>query len=198
MTPLMKPTAAPTTSTASTARRPRSLPLAPLRTNIDRMTADSVSPPSTDRSIDPIRIMNVAPMPRTSGIMAERPIRTKLPKVRKLGLMKVIMMHRSTSTRTGAHDAARQRRARGIFRLSGWVAGLLRMFTMADWARLIVCAGKRTDAKPHGRSSTLRPDGRDGVRRAPCGARPRRHFVSIESVRWRGPRCPSSRSAVPP
>ena len=45
MTPLAKPTPAPTSSTTSTASMPRSLPFAPFRTSIDRMTAPRVSTP---------------------------------------------------------------------------------------------------------------------------------------------------------
>jgi hypothetical protein len=56
--------------------------------------------------------MKVAPMPRTSGIIADWLIRTKLPNVKKLGLMVVMITHRRTRTMTGAHEATRQRRAR--------------------------------------------------------------------------------------
>ena len=63
-------------------------------------------------------MMKVAPRPRTSGIIAAWLMRTKLPKVRKFGLMKVMMTQSSTSTTTGAQEASRQRRF-----LTGVVAG---------------------------------------------------------------------------
>ena len=84
--------------------------MAPLSTSIDRITADSVSTPSTERSIEPIRMMKVAPRPSTSGIIAAWVMRTKLPKVRKFGLIAAMMAQSRTSTTTGAHEARRQRR----------------------------------------------------------------------------------------
>ena len=131
MTPLMKPTPAPTARTTSIATRPRSLPLAPFSTSIDRITAESVSTPSTERSIDPIRMMKVAPIPSTNGIIAAWLMRTKLPKLRKFGLMMLMITHSRTSTTTGAHDARRKRRGlAGMMSASAEVAGVRRVFTM--------------------------------------------------------------------
>ena len=70
MTPFAKPTSAPTASTMTIAATPRLLSFVSLSTVIDRMTAHSVRTPSTDRSIDPIRMMKVSPMPNTRGIAA--------------------------------------------------------------------------------------------------------------------------------
>ena len=110
MTPFTSPTKAPTASTRSTATMPRSLSFIPLSTVIDRITAARVSTPSTDRSIEPIRMMKVSPMPRTSGIAASWLIRTKFPKLRKFRLMEATMTHSRTRTIAGAHAATRQRR----------------------------------------------------------------------------------------
>src|SRR5437868_2536508 len=63
--------------------------------------------------MDPIRMMKVAPRPRTSGIIAAWLIRTKLPKVRKLGLIAVMIAQSRMKTIKGAQDARRQRR--GLF-----------------------------------------------------------------------------------
>ena len=112
ITPLRKPMAAPTASTIGMPSRPRSLPLAPLSTITLRITAPSASTPSTDRSIEPIRMMNVAPSPSTSGIVAAWAIRTKLERLRKLGLIAAIRMQSATSTATGAQGARRTRRRR--------------------------------------------------------------------------------------
>ena len=56
-----------------------------------------------------MRMMNVAPSPSTSGIIAAWAMRTKLPKLRKFGLIAAMTAQSSTSTMTGAHEARRQR-----------------------------------------------------------------------------------------
>ena len=108
MVPLRNPTKAPTASTNGSAKRPRSLPLAPLRTSIERMTAASVSPPSIERSIEPMMMMKVTPRPSTSGIIAAWLIRTTLPKVMKFGLIAVMTPQSSTRTMTGAQVTSRR------------------------------------------------------------------------------------------
>ena len=75
------------------------------------MTAAEVSTPSTERSIEPIRMMKVAPIPSTSGIIAAWLILTALPKLRKFGLIAATMAQSATSTASGAQAASRQRRA---------------------------------------------------------------------------------------
>ena len=84
---------------------------APFSTSIERITAAEVSTPSTERSIEPIRMMKVAPIPSTSGIIAVWLIRTALPKERKFGLITAMMAQSATSTASGAQAASRQRRA---------------------------------------------------------------------------------------
>ena len=121
-TPLTNPTAAPTRSTSNTARMPRLLEFAPLRTSIDRMTALSARMPSTERSIEPINMMNVAPTPRTSGIIADCAIRTKFPALRKFGLINVMSAHNRTSTTTGAQVAKRHRIWRGEGRMRAFAS----------------------------------------------------------------------------
>ena len=86
------------------------MPFAPFSTSIDRITAAEVSTPSTERSIEPIRMMKVAPIPSTSGIIAVWLIRTALPKLRKFGLITAMMAQSATSTASGAQAASRQRR----------------------------------------------------------------------------------------
>ncbi len=89
---------------------PRSLPLAPFMTIRLRITAPRARTPSTERSIEPIRMTKVAPSPRTSGIIAAWQMRTKLEKLRKLGLIAAMMAHSTTSTTTGAQGPRRSRR----------------------------------------------------------------------------------------
>ena len=60
-------------------------------------TAAEVSTPSTLRSIDPIRMMKVAPIPSTSGIIAVWLMRTALPKERKFGLIAAMMAQSATA-----------------------------------------------------------------------------------------------------
>ena len=84
--------------------------MAPFRTRRLKLTAPSVSTPSTERSIEPIRMTKVAPRPSTSGIIADWATRTKLPKVRKFGLMAVTTAQSATRTSTGAQGARRKRR----------------------------------------------------------------------------------------
>jgi hypothetical protein len=107
-TPLKKPTPAPRRRTPGMASIPKSLALAPLSTSIDRMTAASVNTPSTDRSIDPMSTMNVSPRPSTSGIMAAWLTRTRLPKVKKLGLTSAMKAQSAARTASGAHAAYRR------------------------------------------------------------------------------------------
>ena len=57
-------------------------------------------------------MMKVSPRPSTSGIIAVCVMRTKLPTLRKLGLKPEMIAQSRISTRTGAQDAARQRRLR--------------------------------------------------------------------------------------
>ena len=52
-------------------------------------------------------MMKVAPSPSTSGIIAAWLMRTKLPKVRKFGLMTAMIAQSRMSTMTGAQDASR-------------------------------------------------------------------------------------------
>ncbi len=85
--------------------------LAPFSTSMERITAAEVSTPSTERSIEPMRMMKVAPIPSTSGIIADWLIRTALPKERKFGLITAMMAQSATSTASGAQAALRQRRA---------------------------------------------------------------------------------------
>ena len=83
---------------------------APFITSIESTTAAEVSTPSTERSIEPMRMMKVAPIPSTSGIIADWLIRTALPKERKLGLMSAMPAQSASSTASGAQAASRQRR----------------------------------------------------------------------------------------
>ena len=53
-------------------------------------------------------------MPSTSGIMADWLIRTMLPKLRKFGLITLMIAQSSNRTITGAQDAIRKRRSLGL------------------------------------------------------------------------------------
>ncbi|MGA7268102.1 MAG: hypothetical protein WBX21_10105 [Aestuariivirga sp.] len=78
-------------------------------------------------------MMKVAPIPSTSGIMADWLIRTMLPKLRKFGLMTLMIAQSSSRTITGAQDAMRQRRSLGL-RVSvgeGTVVELFRVWTLS-------------------------------------------------------------------
>ena len=66
------------------------------------MTAQSATIPSTDRSIDPIKITKVAPMTRTNGIAAALATLIALDTDRKFGLNAEITRHSKTKTPMGA------------------------------------------------------------------------------------------------
>jgi hypothetical protein len=85
-------------------------------------------------------------MPKTSGIIADWLILTKLPNVKKLGLIAVIRMQRRKRTIRGAQEAKRQRLAReGCGMVADSVAIVLKVLSLADrnnYPRLIEsCAG---------------------------------------------------------
>ncbi len=101
--PLRKPMKPPSSTAIGTAARPRSRPEISLATSRLVHTAVRATIPSTERSIDPMRMTNVAPMHRTMGIEAELRIRMMLLTVRKLPLNSEIRMKRPTSTASGAH-----------------------------------------------------------------------------------------------
>ena len=100
--PFTKPSTAPSASTSNTPSRPKSLSFAPFSTTSDRITAPKATTPSMDRSMLPMMITKVTPSPRMSGIAAELATRTRLRTERKFGLMRPMMTHSATSTRSGA------------------------------------------------------------------------------------------------
>ena len=139
----------------------------------------SVRMPSTERSIEPIRMMKVAPMPSTSGIIAAWLIRTELPSDRKFGLIAAMMTQSATSTASGA-QARKRRQRRARMRLPA--AELLR--------RVGICLDR------HRRNLPPSAPHRSG--RAASGRAPVARVSCTGSARWRGPRCRPSRAAAPP
>jgi hypothetical protein len=68
--------------------------------------------------------------------MADWLIRTMLPKLRKFGLMKLMIAQSNSRTITGAHDAMRQRRSLGFPAAGGeeTVVELFRVWTLSGSA----------------------------------------------------------------
>ncbi len=108
--PLAKPSKPPTATATGTDHRPMAAVVTSLATSMAAITAVTATTPSTDRSIDPIRMTKVMPMQRISGIAALLARRTKLPIEKKLELKSPIRMHSAISTATGAQ--VRQRASR--------------------------------------------------------------------------------------
>ena len=166
---------------------PKSLPFAPFSTSIDRMTAASVSTPSTERSIEPIRMMKVAPRPRTSGIIAAWLMRTKLPKVRKFGLIAAMMRAQQHE-----HD---HRRPRGDAPAADALDRLARRPAPGSRSSVPEPSPRRTPSivtrqrprQPRRGAARAERRGRAQPARAACAS-------CTGSGRWRGPRCRSSRA----
>ncbi len=102
MKPFNSPIAPPMTMATGTDSGPIATPVKSLATSIEAATAQMAMTPSAERSIDPIRMMKVAPMQMTSGIAAVFIMRTMLLRPKKFGLMRPMRMHRPTRTTTGA------------------------------------------------------------------------------------------------
>src|SRR5690349_10978314 len=102
--PLIRPNRAPTISAPAIASHPHPARLPPNAVNIvANSTAQTATAPSMERSIDPMRMTKVTPMPIISDGVDRMEMRAKLRMERKFGLATEKNTTSANSTRSGAH-----------------------------------------------------------------------------------------------